>query len=162
MTNKSKCWALFMALLACGVFPARADFASGLNAYQQGDYSRALKEWQPLADSGEASAQFNLGLMYYEGQGVTKDYSRAADWFRRAANQDYEKAQYDLGALYGVGKGVKRDYVEAFKWLDLCAGKGDSKCAGQRDLVAKKLNTSQLATAQRLASEWKPKKERVP
>jgi TPR repeat protein len=148
---------IVLVLLALSALPAWADFAAGLSAYQKGDYDGALKEWQPLAESGEAIAQFNVGLMYYEGQGVRQDYARAAEWFQRAADQGYLKAQYNLGAMYGVGKGVKRDFVEAYMWLDLCAANGDSKCVAQRDLVAKKLSASKLATAQRLASEWKPK-----
>ena len=152
------CIVLF--LLALSVLPAWADFAAGLSAYQKGNYEGALKEWQPLAENGDAVAQFNVGLMCYEGQGVRQDYARAAEWFQRAADQGYAKAQYNLGAMYGVGKGVKRDLVEAYKWLDLCAANGDSRCGAQRDLVAKKLSASKLANAQRLASDWKPKEGR--
>jgi len=136
-----------------------ADFNAGLTAYNKGDYMTAVKEWRPLADQGGAAAQFNLGLMYYDGHGVPLDYAKAAEWFTKAAEQDYAKAQYDLGAMYGVGKGVKRDYVQAYKWLNLCAAKGDDRCAEQRDLIAKKLKPSQLATAQRLSSEFTPKKD---
>ena len=151
---------IVLFLLALSALPAWADFAAGLSAYQKGDYEGALKEWQPLAERGNTVAQFNVGLMYYEGQGVGQDYARAAEWFQRAADQGYAKAQYDLGAMYGVGKGVKRDFVEAYMWLDLCAASGDSRCVAQRDLVAKKLSASKLAVAQRLASEWKPKEGR--
>ena len=149
----------FVALLSLVAISAAADFNTGLAAYNKGDYTTAAKEWRPLADQGVAAAQFNLGLMYYDGHGVPLDFAQAADWFTKAAEQDYAKAQYDLGAMYGVGKGVKRDYVQAYKWLNLCAAKGDDRCAEQRDLVAKKLRASQLTTAQRLSSEFTPKKE---
>jgi len=147
----------FLTLSLCTAFGA--DFATGLSAYQKGDYSTAIKEWRPLADDGSAAAQFNVGRMYLDGQGVPQDPSQAAKWFERAADQDYEKAQLNLGAMYGSGNGVKRDYVQAYKWLNICAAKGDGKCAAQRDLVVKKLKNAQLSTAQRLSSEWKPKKE---
>jgi len=149
----------FVALLSFAAISGGADFTTGLNAYNKGDYATAAKEWRPLADQGVAAAQFNLGLMYYDGHGVPLDFAQAADWFTKAAEQDYAKAQYDLGAMYGVGKGVKRDYVQAYKWLNLCAAKGDDRCAEQRDLVAKKLRASQLTAAQRLSSEFTPKKE---
>ena|SRR5689334_11268043 len=139
--------------------PAWADFAAGLSAFQKGDYSTAMKEWRPIAESGDAAAQFNLGLMYYDGQGVPQDYSQASNWFLRSAEQGYEKAQLNLGAMYGIGKGVKRDYVQAYKWLNLCAAQGDSKCVEQRDLVAKKLSASKLTAAQKLATEFTPKKK---
>jgi len=149
----------FVALLSFAAISAAADFSTGLTAYNKGDYATAVREWRPLADQGVAAAQFNLGLMYYDGHGVPLDLERAAVWFTKAAEQDYAKAQYDLGAMYGVGKGVKRDYVQAYKWLNLCAAKGDARCAEQRDLVAKKLKASQLTTAQRMSSEFTPKKE---
>jgi len=148
-----------LSLLTLAVSLVGADFEAGMTAYQKGDYATAIKEWRPLAENGNPSAQFNLGLLYLEGQGVPQNYEQAANWFRRAAEQDYTRAQYNLGALYGVGKGVKRDYVEAYVWQSLCAAKGDSKCATQRDLVASKLQRSKLVTAQRLAGEWKPKPE---
>src|SRR5260370_5120899 len=147
-----------LLLLALAI-PAFADFSAGMSAYEKGDYVTAAKEWRPLADGGDAPSQVNLGLLYYDGKGVPQDYAQAASWFRRAADQDYTKAQHNLGAMYRAGKGVKRDFVKAYVWLNICAAKGDSGCVDQRDLVAKKLKQKQLETAQRLASEWKPKKE---
>jgi hypothetical protein len=54
---------------------------------------------------------------------------------------------------------VKRDYLEAYKWMNICAAKGNAGCATQRDLIAKKLKPAQIVQAQRLASEFSPKKE---
>jgi|SRR5277367_274389 len=144
----------FVALTA-----GAADFGAGLSAYQKGDYTAAAKEWRPLADQGDSRAQFNLGLLYVDGLGVPQDYTQAVNWFERSAAQDYVKAQLNLGAMYGGGKGVKRDYVQAYKWLNICAAKGDAKCVAQRDLVADKLKPKQLAAAQHLASEFKPRQE---
>lgn len=112
-----------------------------------------------MAEKGDAPSQFNLGLLYVDGLGVPQDYNQAVSWFERSAQQDYAKAQLNLGAMYGGGRGVKRDYVQAYKWLNICAAKGDRKCVAQRDLVAQKLKPKQLATAQRLASEFRPKQE---
>ena len=143
---------IVFCLLSLSLFAAfGADFAAGLSAYQKGDYTTAAKEWRPLAEQGGAAAQFNLGLMYLDGQGMPQDFTLALTWFQKSADQDYGKAQLNLGALYAVGKGVKRDYIQSYKWLNLCAAKGDTKCVAQRDLVAKKLKAAQLATAQRLS-----------
>jgi uncharacterized protein len=149
-------WIPVFCILAC--VPALADFAAGLRAYEKHDFAGAIKEWRPLADEGNSAAQFNLGLLYYEGEGVPQNYGEAAKWFERAAEQGYASAQYNLGAMYGVGHGVKRDYSKAYLWLSLCAAAGNPKCAAQRDLVAKKLSASKLAAAQQTAREWKPKK----
>src|SRR5580704_5497117 len=147
----------FTALIAA--VPALADFQTGLDAYQKGDFVGAAKEWRPLAEQGDPQAQFNLGLLFLDGHGVPQSSMEAANWFRRAAEQDYEQAQHNLGAMYGSGQGVKRDYVQAYKWLNICAAKGNSGCVTQRDLIAKKLKPGQVAEAQRLATDFKPQKE---
>ena len=132
------------------------NFDAGLRAYEKQDYSTALKEWRPLADQGHPRAQFILGLMYYDGKGVPQDYNEAAKWFQQSADRGYARAQYNLGEMYATGQGVKRDYVQAYKWLNLCAAAGADNCADHRDIIAKKLKSSQLEKAQRMAREWKP------
>jgi len=57
--------------------PVQADWASGADAYAQGDYATALKEWRPLAEQGNAQAQLNLGGLYHLGRGVPQDYQEA-------------------------------------------------------------------------------------
>ena len=154
---------LFPTLLALAAVlaavPAFADFQTGLDAYQKGDYVAAAKEWQPLAEAGDAVAQYNLGLLYLDGHGVPQNSVEAANWFRRAAEQDYTQAQHNLGAMYGSGQGVKRDFVQAYKWLNICAAKGNAGCVTQRDLIAKKLKPGQVGDAQRLSTQFKPQKE---
>ena len=152
---------LTLLTLAAGVavVPAFADFQTGVDAYQKGDYVGAAKEWRPLAEMGDPIAQFNLGLLYLDGHGVPQSSMEAANWFRRAAEQDYVQAQHNLGAMYGSGQGVKRDLVQAYKWLNICAAKGNGGCVTQRDLIAKKLKPAQVAEGQRLATDFKPQKE---
>ncbi|MBZ5606852.1 MAG: sel1 repeat family protein [Acidobacteriia bacterium] len=149
----------FCLLLLAAAIAARADFATGLAAYQKGDYVTAMKEWMPLAEQGDAPTQFNVGLLYLDGHGVPQSPAEAVKWFTRSADQDYTEAQHNLGAMYGSGQGVKRDYVQAYKWLNICAAKGNAGCVNQRDLIAKKLKRGQLENAQRLSTEFKPKKE---
>jgi hypothetical protein len=149
----------FVALSSLVALCTAADFNSGLTAYNKGDYTTAAKEWRPLAEQGVAAAQFNLGLLYLDGHGVPQDPAEAAKWFTKSAEQDYTQAQHNLGAMYGAGQGVKRDYVQAYKWLNICAAKGNPGCENQRDLIAKKLKASQLTAAQRMSSEFTPKKE---
>ena len=149
-------WFVPVALMAASGFAA--DFAAGLKAYENSDYVKAFNEWKPIADEGDPNAQFNIGLLYYDGKGVPQDYQQAADWFRRAADQGYAKAQQNLGEMYYVGRGVKRDYVQSYVWLSLCAASGSANCAEHRDIVAKKLKSGKLAEAQRMARDWKPSK----
>lgn len=133
-----------------------ADFAAGVKAYENKDYAAAAKEWREAADSGNAAAQFNLGLLYLDGKGVPQNDTEAANLFRRSADQGYLKAQYNLGELYAIGQGIRRDYVSAHMWLNLCAAQGDAKCAAHRDLLARKMRPRDLAAAQRRATDWRP------
>jgi uncharacterized protein len=68
------------------------DFDKGLAAAQSGDFETALKEWRPLAEQGNADAQYNLGWMYSSGTGVPQDYTQAVEWYRKAAEQGHVKA----------------------------------------------------------------------
>ena len=101
------------------------DFEKGWAALQGGEYGAALKELRPLAENGYAGAQFILGLMYDEGQGVPQDYAEAATWYRMAAEQGYVTAQSKLGFMYDEGQGVPQDYNEAIKWFMLAAAQGN-------------------------------------
>jgi uncharacterized protein len=64
------------------------------------DFATALRLVQPLADKGVAYAQYNLGVMYQNGQGVPQNYTEALKWFRLAANQGYGPAQSSLGFMF--------------------------------------------------------------
>ena len=116
--------------------------------------------FRKVADQGSAGAQFNLGLMYADGQGVPQDYQEAVKWFRKAAEQGDADAQHNLGALYVKGQGVPQDYILAHMWINLSAAQSNEKAIKNRDIVASKMTPAQIAEAQRLAREWKPKKAR--
>lgn len=57
----------------CLAVPAGADFHTGMDTNNRGDYATVLREWRPLAEEGNAVAQYNLGLQYVRGQGVPQD-----------------------------------------------------------------------------------------
>ena len=132
------------------------------NRYRDGDgvpqdYAEAVKWFRLAAAQGNAYGQKGLGTLYNLGQGVPQDYAEAARWYRRAAEQGNWAAQFLLGTMYYDGQGVAQDYVEAYKWLSLAAAlsQGDNQKA--RDGLAKQMTPQQIAEAQRLAREWKPK-----
>lgn len=77
-----------LVALAISVFGGSAGaqkFDKGSEAYESGDFATALQEWRPLAEEGDARAQYNLGLMYELGQGVPQDFTETARWYRLAA-----------------------------------------------------------------------------
>ncbi len=115
-----------LALLAWLATPAWAGFDEGVAALQRGDFAAAFREFKPLADSGNARAQFNLGVMYTRGLGASRDDAEAVKWFRRAARQDHAGAQHNLGVMYTKGKGGPRDFARAVEWYRLAAAQGSA------------------------------------
>jgi hypothetical protein len=118
-----------LAWLLLTAIPSHADFQAGLDAYNHGDYAAAAREWQPAAESGNANAEFDMGLLFSSGHGVTQDYAKAADWYRKAAEQGVVAAEYNLAVLYSNGQGVKQDKAEAAKWFTKVAEAGITQAA---------------------------------
>ncbi|MEK9941784.1 MAG: tetratricopeptide repeat protein [Gammaproteobacteria bacterium] len=140
-------------LLASGGGGYAQDFQKGVEAAQKGDFATALREWRPLAEQGNATAQFNLGVMYRQGQGVPQDDKEAVNWYRKSAEQGYAWAQSNLGVMYGEGRGVPQDNVYAHMWFNIAASNGHDNARSNRDLAAKRMTTEQLTEAQKLARE---------
>ena len=187
--------AVFFLLAAMDGFPAAAQMSEEIAA------ARAkFAATKRLAEHGRVSAQFRLGAMYNQGEGVAQNYTKAARWYRRAAKQGHPGAQNNLGSMYQSGKGVPQNYTIALKWYRMAAEQGDNSAQNNlaimheyglgipqnfvrahmwfniaassvprgsdrfrniyvraRDRVAALLTPSQLARAQRMAIEWRPK-----
>ena len=144
--------------------PVEDTTAAYRAAYHTGDYATALRLMRPLADQGDADAQFSLGLMYQNGYGVPQDYVQAMAWYRKAAEQGDAAAQNNLGNMYFGGRGVQQDYVRAHMWYNLAASRfsvsekeARETAVKNRDRIAAMMTAAQIAEAQKLAREWKPK-----
>jgi TPR repeat protein len=81
---------------------------------------------QTRAEKGDAAAEYCLGHVYFEGEGVPRDYDEALSWYRRAADQGYALAEASLGYMYLQGTGVARDYGEAIRWFTKAADQGNA------------------------------------
>lgn len=93
------------------------DYADGFVAAEQYDYDTAIQKWGPLADNGDASAQFNIALMYHSGAGVAANESEAVKWYKKAASNGHYQAQEFLAAAYAEGWfGLKKDSKQASYW----------------------------------------------
>jgi cell division septation protein DedD len=109
--------------MAAAATPAVADVKAGVDAWQQGDYAKAIGEWRPAAAAGDADAQFNLGQAYKLGRGVPVDLPIAMDWFRKAAAQGHERAGDNLGLL--LFQQGKRD--DAMPYIRKSADRGEPR-----------------------------------
>jgi TPR repeat protein len=129
----------------------------------------AWQWYRRAADSGDVLIQYIVGSSYLYGDenlGVIMDRAEAAKWYRRAAEQGEKSVglgQRELGRLYEKGWGVPKDDVLAYMWYNLAAAKEGgafSTAAFHRDTLAEQMTPAQIAEAQRLTREWKPKPER--
>lgn len=147
--------ALVLSII-CLAAPAWADYQAGMDAYSRGDYATALREWRPLAEQGDPIAQFRLGSLYENGDGVPRDFAKARQWYEKAAAQGEAKAQFYLGIQSAYGEGGSRDLVQAHMWYSLAAGNGNAHAPGYRDDLARQMTPAQIAEAHKRAREWKP------
>lgn len=140
---------------------ATAQYRLGL-LYDEGSgvpqSSVQAKEWvEKAATQGHAGAQVHLGTIYLQGNGAPQSAQMALFWFSRAADQEEGLAFAKLGRMYAQGRGMLQDFIHAHMWYNLGAAHEDLKAAEARDALAPQMSPTQIAEAQRLAREWKPK-----
>lgn len=138
----------------------------GQKAYARGDFATALKLLRPMAEHGDADAQYLVGEIFdpleeihFEGRGVAPDFQEALKWYRLSASQDNAAAQLCLGDMYHAGQGVTRDDVRAWMWWDIAASSSIEKTDAsswrlhneavrkQNSLVAKDMTAEQIDQA---------------
>ena len=139
-----------VALVLGLALPARADPVSDV---------------RKLAEQGDPEAQFALGTLYRDGQGVEKDLKQTIKWWEEAAELGYVDAQFALGNIYSGGYGVTRDYVLSYMWFDITATQTESPwlppiARSNRDALVTRMTDEEVSKAKRLAAEWIAKHKR--
>jgi TPR repeat protein len=111
-------------MLALAIAPLHAQSVkAGIDEWQRGNYANAVAIWRPLAEAGDANAQFNLGQAYRLGRGMPTNASESQKWFERAAAQGHVDAETTLGLLlYQNG-----DPANGIKWLKLAADQDEPR-----------------------------------
>ena len=103
------------------------------------------------ADQGDAAAQYNLGRMYANGEGVLKDFAEAVRWYRMAAEQGLAMAQFNLGVTYANGQGVLKDSVLAHMWYNIAGANGNEAARKLRDNLEDDMTRAEISRATELA-----------
>jgi TPR repeat protein len=130
--------------------------SEGRTSFEQGDYSAAYDELAPLAEAGDADAQFKIGFLFLHGQGVPLDYHEADSWIRRSAQQGHAEAQYNLAMNYELGRGVAKDVIQSYVWSTLAANQGYRAASDLREDIVQRMSEDEVIEARRLATEWQP------
>ena len=169
---------------------AWSSLEEGVDAANRGDYEIALELLEPIADEGNPTAQYYIGLLYYniwkdmeaasdwfykaatnghanaqsvlgllyeEGNGVSKDYSQAAKWYQMAAEQGVAEAQMNLANFYHNGRGVPKNYIKAYMWYSIAIERGFEPTeipAMSRAALSNRMTPKQIDEARELASKW--------
>ena len=123
---------------------------AALSTSSHADYFDDLLE---LAEQGDANAQFNLGVMYSNGQGVPENDKTAVMWYTKAAEQGFANAQGNLGFMYATGQGVPENDVNAYVWSSMGKANGNETAKENIDIYKKRMTKEQIAKAQELASK---------
>ncbi len=103
---------------------ADMDLASGIAAFEAKEFRRSLQLLQPLAEKGNAQAQYRLAIQYQAGLGVVHNPLQACNWMRKAAEQHHGLALHGLGIMYFYGECVEKNECEAARWLQRAADQG--------------------------------------
>ncbi len=130
---------------------ARAD-----RALNDRDYAAAVAVLRPLAQGGNANAQFRLGTLYAAGRGVAQSDDTAVMWYQRAAEQGEPDAQASLADAYASGRGVPANNYLAYVWSSLAVRAGSTRGRGVREKASALLQPAEVRQADALVESWKP------
>jgi len=144
----------FLSWMACAYGGTQPDFLGLVEMYKKGEYEGALRGFRILAENGDVAAQYNVGVMYLNGQGTEYSDTEAIRWFEKAAQQGDVRAQYNAAAMYFNGKGIPIDYVHAYKWFSVLAAQGVQGSRATVARLATLMTPEQLETGHHLYREW--------
>lgn len=113
-----------LTLLSVQAAAAPREFEQGMNAMLEGNFAEAYCLWKPLAQRGHAEAQYNLGWLYANGNGMNVDPELAMHWWKAAADQGHADAQFAIGLSLTTGEGGDRDLEQATGWFIRAARQG--------------------------------------
>lgn len=111
------------------------NFNAGIVALNNENMPLAFKEFLTAAKVGHIGSQYNVGIMYEQGIGVTKNEKEAIIWYGKAAAQGNAAAQFNLGVLYENGKGTPINYELANKWYRKASVQGDGLAIGNLGML---------------------------
>lgn len=111
-----------------------------------------LKKLLEAAQGGDVTAQYNLGVLYFEGKDAPQDYLEAAKWYGAAADQGDHQAQFNLGLMFYRGVGLPKNLVHAYELFSLAAAHGDERAKQGMTAIQHEAAPEQLAEINALGS----------
>lgn len=147
---------LLFALTAHGPAAQADSLKEATTAFAKKQYAAAIKMFRPLAEKGNAIAQYKVAVMHRMGLGVPKSEKEARKWSRLAAKQGNPEAQTLLGSLYYKASGEESpDTLRAYMWYEVAATQGNAEARKDLALLAKELTPQQVTEAREKAQKCK-------
>jgi len=128
----------------------------GLAAMKSKDFPEAVRTLLPLAVEGNAEAQFQIGLMYYKGEGLPHDPCIAVVWLEKAARQAHARAALMTGFTFYFGDGVKKSHELAYRWASFAHKLGHSQAKDEMFVFGHDLPQDQKDAIDRDMETWNP------
>ena len=140
--------AIVVLALTANMSSANATWDEATKAFAKKQYASAAKLFKPLAEKGNALAQYQIALMHRMGLGLTKDQKEAKKWSRLAAKQGNADAQLMLGSLYAKAEGGESaDVVNAYMWYEASDKEGNTEAKKELVSLEKEMTPQQLSDA---------------
>jgi TPR repeat protein len=147
---------LLLGLMAIGPAAKADSWSEATAAFARKEYAAALKLFKPLAEKGNALAQYNIALMHKMGLGVPKSEKEARKWARLAAKQGNADAQQLMGSLYYTHSGEESpDVLKAYVWYEAAAGQGNAEAKKDLASLSKEMTPQQIAEAREKTQKCK-------
>ena len=140
--------------MICLFFPVWAEEAANIAAFDQQQLKYEFLKQKDAAVKGDTRAQYLLGFMYLQGDGVEKDPKRAFQWIHLAARSGLPEAQDTLAYLYKSGIGVDVDEVRAYVWYSVAAANGVFLANRIIESMAKDLTRAEHVQAMVMLKEY--------
>lgn len=122
------------------------------------DVARATDPLQMAAESGDATAQYKLGLRYNQNGVSVEDFKKGFFWIKKAALQGMAKARFSVGDMYCSGQGVEQSYLHAYVWHHLAAAGGVDAAEQKMEILQETFLTSEeIKDAVRIAAQIEKK-----
>ena len=118
------------------------------------DATKKYAEYLEQAQQGHADAQYQLGISYSQGKGVSIDKAEALGWFLKAAEQGHSEALFKLAKIYELGSDIEQNFVLAQTFYNLSEVAGNKNASTSKEMLRKKLTKDQLLEAKKLSEEW--------
>ena len=133
---------------------AQADFEGAWEAYQNGEYNFAVREFLWCAEKGNDLCQLYLADIYYYGHGTIVRRDKATYWYTKSAKQKNADAAQRLFALYSRTRSIPGSNVKAYMWFKIAKVLGKNLSLKKESQLIARMSDMEIDEAQRLAAEW--------